>query len=175
MEGALKRAKSQEDRVTDAYVNEAMDLVRYKAEMEKLRARKLEMGRSVKETERRKRTEEESRRAIENPDRFCQTVGQGLDNLTFEDRQQLLRLVVERITVDKGRVVIESGIPTGDDGVQLRARCPEALERRAHTAFRPHHVILSPSVRIEESGCGGRAHPTLAPTFAVPAQFTRKL
>ena len=33
---ALKRVQAQEDRITDAYINEAMDLNRYKAEMDKL-------------------------------------------------------------------------------------------------------------------------------------------
>ncbi len=155
LEGALKRVKSQEDRVTDAYVNEAMDLVRYKAEMEKLKASKLELGRAVKETERRKRTKEESKKAIDSLDRFCQTVSQGLDNLTFEDRQQLLRLVVERITVDEGRVVIESVIPTGGDDGQLRARCPEALEGRAHTAFRPPPCHSEPAREDRRIWSGG--------------------
>jgi len=35
IEVALRRAKSQEDRVTEAYVGSVMDLDRYQAEMEK--------------------------------------------------------------------------------------------------------------------------------------------
>jgi len=46
-------------------------------------------------------------RALEHLERFCRQVSQGLETLTFEERQQLLRLVVERITVDNGRIRIE--------------------------------------------------------------------
>ena len=41
---ALKRVKAQKDRITDAHVNEAMELDRYKAEMEKLRVRRQDAG-----------------------------------------------------------------------------------------------------------------------------------
>ena len=35
----LKQTQAQEDRITQAYVNEAMDLTRYKLGMDRLRAR----------------------------------------------------------------------------------------------------------------------------------------
>ena len=44
-QAALKRLKSQEDRLTDAYLNEAMDLKRYKSEMDKLAKRREELER----------------------------------------------------------------------------------------------------------------------------------
>ncbi|MBI4234518.1 MAG: recombinase family protein [Chloroflexi bacterium] len=125
---ALKRVKAQEDRITDAYVNEAMELDRYKAEMQKLRQRREELERAAQDIERRERQEQDSCRALERLERFCRQVAQGLEAMTFEERQQLLRLVVERITVEDGRVRIETVIPTGDGGVQLRARHPERSE-----------------------------------------------
>ena len=42
---ALKRVAAQEDRVTEAYVSEAMDLDRYKEEMEKLKSHRQELDR----------------------------------------------------------------------------------------------------------------------------------
>ena len=42
---AKRRIKVQEDRVTDAYVNKAMELDRYKVEMEKLRVKGKELER----------------------------------------------------------------------------------------------------------------------------------
>ena len=125
---ALKRVKAQEDRLTDAYLNEAMELDRYKAEMEKLKGRRLQLDWAAEELNRRECQERDSRRALEHLERFCRQVSQGLETLTFEERQQLLRLVVERITVDNGRVRIETIIPTGDDGVQLRTRRPKRVE-----------------------------------------------
>ncbi|HJN87272.1 MAG TPA: hypothetical protein QGI03_09025, partial [Dehalococcoidia bacterium] len=46
----------------------------------------------------------------------------------FDERQQLLRLVVEGITVDNGRVRVDTIIPTGDSN--LRNRYPELVEGR---------------------------------------------
>ena len=40
LETALKRLKSQQDRITDAYINEAMELPQYKSQMDKIRERR---------------------------------------------------------------------------------------------------------------------------------------
>lgn len=123
---ALKRNKAQEDRITDAYINEAMELDRYKAEMEKLRQRSRELEKTSRDIERRAQQEIDSRNALEHLERFCRQIAQGLEAMTFEERQQLLRLVVERIIVEDGRVRIETVIPTGDD--KLRTPHPELVE-----------------------------------------------
>ena len=107
---ALKRVKTQEDRVTDAYINEAMDQDRYKAE---LGYRRTQLERTAQESDFRERQRMDSYRVLQHLERFCHQVAQGLEALTFEERQQLLRLVVERITVDNGSVRIETVIPTG--------------------------------------------------------------
>ena len=114
---ALKRAMAQEDRITDAYINEVMELDRYKAEMDRLRARRQELecvARGIAHTE----LEELDRRAaLEHLERFCLQVSKGLETMSFEECQHLLRLLVERITVEDGHVRIETVIPTtGDEG-----------------------------------------------------------
>ena len=38
-------------------------------------------------------------------------MSEGLDHLTFEERQQLLRLLVERVTVREDRIRVETIIP----------------------------------------------------------------
>ncbi len=50
---ALKRIKAREDRITDAYINEAMELERYKVEMQKLRHQREELERATRRLERR--------------------------------------------------------------------------------------------------------------------------
>ncbi|MCH9037703.1 MAG: recombinase zinc beta ribbon domain-containing protein, partial [Chloroflexi bacterium] len=125
---ALKRIKAREERVTDAYINEVMDLQRYKAQMDKLAAEREELQRVADDIERRAGEQERSRSVLDQIETFCSQVSQGLDNLTFEEKQQLLRLVVERITVDSGKVTIETIIPTGQDGIKLRNARPELVE-----------------------------------------------
>ena len=117
---ALKRVKAKEDRVTDAYINEAVDLERYKAEMEKLREERVGLERLAQDIDRRERQQQDSRGAIDHLERFCSQVAQGLETMTFEERQQLLRLVVEGITVENDLVRVETVIPTGQDQDQLR-------------------------------------------------------
>jgi len=127
----LKRVARQEDRLTDAYLNEAIDLDRYKAEMDGLKARRSGFERARAETEDRQRSAEDSEDALRDLEVFCRRVSEGLDALTFDERQQLLGLVVERITVDDDRVRIEAIIPRrGPSGgaCELRTRHPEALE-----------------------------------------------
>jgi len=48
--------------------------------------------------------------------------------MSFEERQELLRLVVDRITVEDETVRIETVIPQGDDYSQLRTRHGEPVE-----------------------------------------------
>ena len=145
---AVKRVKAQEDRVTDAYVNEAMDLERYKAEMDRLKARRQELERMGQEIERRARQEDASRKALEQLEAFCCQVAQGLEYMTFEERQQLLRLIVERITVENGWVKVETVIPTGQGDGQLRNLRGEPVEpcERGHT--QPFGLSLSKAAWI---------------------------
>jgi len=53
-------------------------------------------------------------------------VSEGLTSLTFDERQQLLRLVIERITVENGVARIDTVIPPDQDN--LRNRYPEPVE-----------------------------------------------
>ena len=99
--------------------------------MEKLKERRKGFERAAQEIDLRKRREEASLKALEHMERFCRRLAQGLEAMTFEERQQLLCLVVDRITVESRRIQMETVIPTGEDAVQLHTRHPELVERRA--------------------------------------------
>ena len=124
---AFKRLKTQEDRMTDAYRNEIIEMDRYKAEMDRLRQQKGEIERRGRELDQRQQLEKHSRNALENIDRFCRQVTQGLDALTFEERQELLALLVDNVTVENGLARIETLIPTGGSD-KLRSPCGELIE-----------------------------------------------
>jgi len=55
-------------------------------------------------------------------------VADRLDNMAFEERQELLRLVVDRVTVENGTARIDTVIPGPKDDGQLRARRSELVE-----------------------------------------------
>ena len=69
--------------------------------------------------------------ALGHLERFCQHIARGLEVMTFEERQQLLRLVIEQVIVDNERVRIETVIPTGKDD-ELRNRRGEPVEPSDH-------------------------------------------
>ena len=125
---ALKQVRVQEDRFTHAYANEAIDLKRYKTEMDKLRSRAEVLDGTSRDLGRRADTEKGSERALEHLETFCLRVGEGLDNMSFEGRQDLLRLVVDSISVENEIVKVETIIPSGDGENQLRTRHGEPVE-----------------------------------------------
>ncbi len=100
---ALKKVISQEDRVSQAYIHEAMDLDCYKLEMERLRKQKTELRRRVEELNQRHQLEQHSRYALEHLNRFSRNITHRLNAMTFEERQTLLQLLVEKVTVEDGR------------------------------------------------------------------------
>ena len=125
---ALKRVKAQEDRITDAYISEAMELERYKTEMDRLRSHRKELDKAAKDIDRRTQQEADSHAALQQLERFCRRVAQGLDALTFDEQQQLLRLIVDRITLADGLARIETVIPTSGECDRLRTLRGEPVE-----------------------------------------------
>ena len=123
---ALKRVAAQEDRVTEAYVSEAMDLGRYKEDMDKLTSHRQELDRPQREVDQCQRQKQDTQKALARLERFYHQVSKGLTSLTFDERQQLLRLVTERITVENGVARIDTVIPPDQDN--LRNRHPEPVE-----------------------------------------------
>ena len=128
VELALKQVRIKEDRITQAYANEAMDLKRYKTEMDKLRDRIKELDGIARDLERRSEQERGAESALQQLQTFCHRVSVGLDRMSFEERQELLRLLVDRITVEDKTVRIQTVIPQGDDYSQLRTRHGEHVE-----------------------------------------------
>ena len=124
----LKQTQAQEDRITQAYANEAMDLTRYKLEMDRLRARSKELEGFSHDLNRRSDYERDSKSALRHLESFCHRVADRLDNMSFEERQELLRLVVDCFTVENGTVRIDTVIPGPKDDGQLRARRSELVE-----------------------------------------------
>ena len=125
---ALKQVQLQEDRITQADVNEAMDLQSYKMEMDRLRARSKELEGISRDLDRKADQEQDAERSLQHLQTFCRRVAEGLDNMSFEERQELLRLVVDRITVENETVRIETVIPGPNDSGQLRTRRGELVE-----------------------------------------------
>ncbi|MCH8088271.1 MAG: hypothetical protein IIC81_10570 [Chloroflexi bacterium] len=81
--------------------------------MGKLKARREALERERRQLERLHQEQVRGEDALVRLEAFCKRVSQGLENLSFEERQKLLRLVVDRIVVDGQHVRIEGVIPQG--------------------------------------------------------------
>ena len=108
---AFKRISKQEERLTAAYMAEALDLGRFKQEMDHLKTQRIGLERSLADVDQREKQASDAAAALARLDDFCEHVAAGLDAMTFIDKQQLLRLVVERIVVDEQVARIETIIP----------------------------------------------------------------
>ena len=94
--------------------------------MDKLKSHRQELDRPQREVYQCQRQKQDTQKALVRLERFCHQVSKGLTSLTFDERQQLLRLVTERITVENGVARIDTVIPPDQDN--LRNRYPELVE-----------------------------------------------
>ncbi len=125
IELAVKRIKAQTDRITDAYINQAMELTQYKARMDELRGQHRNLERQLAELEKRAEQQSREKHALATLETFCHRDALGLDNLIYKEKQELLRRPVERITVVDGKVRVDAIIPLGhgDDSARLCPPC----------------------------------------------------
>jgi len=67
-------------------------------------------------------------------DSFLAEIAVGLEALTFEERQNVLRLIVEKITYENGKARVEIVIPavaeTDSTSAKLHNRLPEPVKGR---------------------------------------------
>ena len=106
-----------------------MNLDRYKENMDKLTSHRQELDRPQREVDQCQRQKQDTQKALARLEQFCHQVPKGLTSLTFDERQQLLRLVTERITVENGVARTDTVIPPGQDN--FRNCYPEPLEEPA--------------------------------------------
>jgi hypothetical protein len=58
---------------------------------------------------------------------FCASVRRSLEEPSFEVKQKVLQLVVDRIVVEESRVVIQHVVPTGAVRLQTEQHPPEKV------------------------------------------------
>lgn len=90
--------------------------------MAKLNARRQELERQKQEMERHGREAAQAADVLKHLEAFCQKVSAGLQVMTFEERQKLLRLLIDRIVIDGQQVRIEGVLPIGEAGRDVTLR-----------------------------------------------------
>ena len=96
--------------------------------MDRLPARSKELEGFSHDLDQRSDYERDSKSALRHLESFCHRVADRLVNMSFEERQEILWLVVDRVNVENGTARIDTVIPGPKDDRQLRARRSEAIE-----------------------------------------------
>ncbi len=114
-------------RLLDAYQAEVIGLDELKERRRHVEEHGRMLGERLREIEKDRTDREQELRLLEGLEAFCQSVRGTLDQPSFEVRQKVLQLVVDRIVIQDSKLVIHHVMPVGP--VRLRtdhheAACP---------------------------------------------------
>jgi site-specific DNA recombinase len=109
------------------------------SDLSERRRRVEEQGRMLRqrlrEIEQQRANRENEVRLLEGVEAFCTSVRRSLEEPSFEVKQKVLQLVVDRIVVEESRVVIQHVVPTGAVRLQTEQLAAASPACRA-SAFR---------------------------------------
>jgi hypothetical protein len=155
---ALEREKT---RLVDAYQAEIIEL----AELAERRQRLTEQGQllraRVQEIEQQRLDRAAELRLLEGVDAFCTSIRDAMVAPSFEVKQKVLQLVVQRIVVEDHRIIIEHVVPSGPLRLQperhhLRASWGLIHQPHLQVGTRCGRVHSGPFSRV--SGSRGMSH-----------------
>ncbi len=110
----------QIERLTDAYLATVLQLAEYKRRHQELEHRRHSIAEQVRQLEASVGRHDELAAMVQSIDAFCQRVQQGLAEATFDQRRQLIELLVDRVVVTGEEVEIRYVIPTSPTSEHLR-------------------------------------------------------
>src|SRR5205814_2499341 len=109
----LDRLVREERRLVDAYQAEVISLVELSERRAHLERRRRALIVQQEQAERLRRERFRAQEVLASLTAFCERIGARLDQVTFEERQVLLNLVVERVIVGEDTLEIRHVIPLG--------------------------------------------------------------
>jgi site-specific DNA recombinase len=141
----LKALDREVGRLIDAYQAEVIDLPELKERRERLEDHGRMLKRRLSEIGEKRAEREQEMRLLEGLEQFTESVRDSLDDPSFETKQQVLRLVVDRIVVEDTKVVIHHVVPAGP--VRLQTERLHARSRKpARVSPRPDPPVPDPPV-----------------------------
>ena len=116
----LKALDREVGRLIDAYQAEVIDLAELKERRERIEEHGRMLKRRLSEIHEKRADREQQIRLLEGLEQFSESVRDSLAEPSFETKQQVLRLVVDRIMVEDDKVIIHHVVPTGPVRLQTR-------------------------------------------------------
>ncbi len=112
--------EQQLERLTDAYLAKVLELDEYKRRHQELEQRLQSIAGQVRHLETDVQRHDELAAIAQSIEAFCQRVQHGLAEATFEQKRQLIELLIDRVVVTDDEVEIRYVIPTSPSSEQIR-------------------------------------------------------
>jgi hypothetical protein len=117
---AQARLQSQVDRLTDAYLNQVMTLEEYQRRRQAVEHQLQAMARQGDQLAAEARRQQDLGGVVQSIEAFCSRVQGGLSQATWEQKRQLVELLIDRVVVTDADVEIHYVIPTTPASEQVR-------------------------------------------------------
>ena len=114
LESELRRLDKAADRFLDLYGDAHFDREQLKNKLYENSGQKRAIDEQLQALNRRKQEEANRQRKWKDLQAFCDAVKSGLGNLAEDERQKLLRLLIERVTIKSNSIRIELAVPLDD-------------------------------------------------------------
>jgi len=151
LEARLKRLAREEERLIDAYQAEIITLQELKECREKLAERRKALAEQHEQQTRLRRQTAQAQEAVKDLRAFCERINTRIEEATFEEKQSILQLLIERVIVAEDTLEIRHVIPLNDPPGGSRYR-----PRRPNRRLRPdgmHPVALMASCGKDIPDC----------------------
>ena len=113
---ALSQLKRQQQRLLDAYLAEVIALAELERKREELDRRHATLTAQQRQLDAAAEQRLELQAVADGIESFCQTIRAGLATATFEQRRQLVELLIDRVIVTDDQVEIRYVLPTSPGG-----------------------------------------------------------
>jgi site-specific DNA recombinase len=110
----------QLERLTEAYLAAAIPLAEYQKRRRELEQKQVIFEQQLKELEREVDRQMEFATMDSSIENFCQRVQDGLESASFEQKRQLVELLIDRVIVKDDQIEIHYVIPTSTKNEQVR-------------------------------------------------------
>ncbi len=110
----------QTERLTDAYLAGVVPLEEYKRRRHELEQRLEAIAAQMRQLEASATKHVELAGIAQSMEEFCQRVSSGLEQASFEQKRQLIELLIDRVVVTNEEVEIRYVIPTSTSSQQTR-------------------------------------------------------
>ena len=141
-ESHLKRLSKEDSRLVDAYQAGIIELEELKERRVKIAQRRKALTAQYAQRTRLLRQAAQAREVLEDLEAFCGRINARLDDATFEEKQTILQLLIERVIVGEETLEIRHVIPLGDSPRDSRSPATSP-----HSGLRSDGVYSAPLPR----------------------------